>query len=163
LEWKSIDEVLFSSRASRRADRLANAQIGHAGPSASVVDPQEVATSSTVQPQAKSSEKVVHEHFLRLSLNVPLHDQRMKYYKTKKEMLNNYKELEWNISKKDKYSDLINKQMEAQELCNDLLDKAQEDLSKEMKYRIKIKTELLNKITMSILQASLIQTNFWKI
>ena len=46
-------------------------------------------------------------------------------------MLNNYKELEWNISKKDKYNDLIIKQMEAQELYNDLLDKAQHDLFKE--------------------------------
>ena len=43
----------------------------------------------------------------------------------------NYKELEWNISKKDKYNDLIIKQMEAQELYNDLLDKAQQDLFKE--------------------------------
>jgi hypothetical protein len=46
-------------------------------------------------------------------------------------MLNNYKELEWNISKKDKYNDLIIKQLEAQELYNDLLDKAREDLFKE--------------------------------
>ena len=62
-----------------------------------------------------------------MSLNVPVHDQRMKYLKQKiinqQEMLNNYKE--WNISKKDKYNDLIIKQMESQELYNDLLDKAQ--------------------------------------
>ena len=59
----------------------------------------------------------------------------MKYMKQKiinqQEMLNNYKELEWNIPKKDKYNELIIKQMEAQELYNDLLDKAQEDLFKE--------------------------------
>ena len=45
-----------------------------------------------------------------MSLNVPVHDQRMKYLKQKiinqQEMLNNYKELEWNISKKGKYNDL---------------------------------------------------------
>ena len=46
-------------------------------------------------------------------------------------MLMNYKELEWNISKNDKYNDLILKQMEAQENYNDLLDKAQKDLFKE--------------------------------
>jgi hypothetical protein len=59
----------------------------------------------------------------------------MKYLKQKinnlQEMLINYKELEWNISKKDKYNDLILKQMEAQEKYNDLLDKAQQDLFKE--------------------------------
>ena len=131
----------FSSRASRRADRMANAQIGRAGSSASVVDPQVTSTVQTsIATSIKSNkdtspEKVVHEHFLRMSLNVPVHDQRMKYLKQKiinqQEMLNNYKELEWNISKKDKYNDLIIKQMEAQELYNDLLDKAQQDLFKE--------------------------------
>ena len=131
----------FSSRASRRADRMANAQIGRAGSSASVVDPQVTSTvqtsiaTSIKSNKGTSPEKVVHEHFLRMSLNVPVHDQRMKYLKQKiinqQEMLNNYKELEWNISKKDKYNDLIIKQMEAQELYNDLLDKAQQDLFKE--------------------------------
>ena len=59
----------------------------------------------------------------------------MKYLKQKinnlQEMLINYKELEWNISQKDKYNDLIMKQMDAQEKYNDLLDKAQQDLFKE--------------------------------
>ena len=124
----------FSSRASRRADRMANAKIGLAGSFASVVDPQEGATVQSTK--STSPEKVIHEHFLRMSLNVPVHDQRMKYLKQKiinqQEMLNNYKELEWNIPKKDKYNELIIKQMEAQELYNDLLDKAQEDLFKEV-------------------------------
>jgi hypothetical protein len=131
----------FSSRASRRADRMANAQIGRAGSSASVVDPQDVATvhsniaTSTKSNKETSPEKVVHEHFLRMSFNVPVHDQQMKYLKQKisnlQEMLINYKELEWNISQKDKYNDLIMKQMDAQEKYNDLLDKAQQDLFKE--------------------------------
>ena len=91
---------------------MANAQIGRAGSSASVVDPQVAAavhTSNSIK--STSPEKVVHEHFLRMSLNVPVHDQRMKYLKQKiinqQEMLNNYKELEWNISEKDNYNDLI--------------------------------------------------------
>ena len=99
----------FSSRASKRADRMANAQIGRSGSSASVVDPQEAATvqsniaTSTNSNKDTSPEKVVHEHFLRMSFNVPAHDQQMKYLKQKinnlQEMLINYKELEWNISK----------------------------------------------------------------
>ena len=63
---------------------MANAQIGRAGSSASVVDPQVTSTVQTsIATSIKSNkdtspEKVVHEHFLRMSLNVPVHDQRMK-------------------------------------------------------------------------------------
>jgi len=118
----------FSSRASRRAERMANAQIGRAGTSASVVHEQDVETvqSNTVDPKDTEPERIIHEHLLRMSINVPLQDKRLKYLekkmKNQQEMLNNYILLGWNVSKNQKYNELMMNQMECQETYNKLLD-----------------------------------------
>jgi len=74
----------FSSRAFRRADRMANAQIERAETSACVVDQQDVATvqstrTNTVDPKDTQPERIIHEHLLRMSINVPVKDKRQKY------------------------------------------------------------------------------------
>jgi len=67
----------FLSRASRRADRMANAQTGT---SAAIVDQQDVATvrstrTHAVDPKDTQPEGIIHEHLLRMSINIPMKDK----------------------------------------------------------------------------------------
>ena len=123
-EARVKDKNSFCSRAQRRSERMAGAQIGRAVQRDPVPGPAVIIDH--VQEQPLQQQTILHEHILNMSIAMCEEDKKMKYMKQQMDvqdkMLNNYVKYGWDITKKEAYDVLKEKNFELLTEYNDFIE-----------------------------------------